>query len=149
MDKHINFEDNIFIINTRIRMIRDMLLLDADPDFFLMATLDDTVFIDRSLARLLELLEGNTRYIDREAQFHNLAETEASFVGLLTAVQNGENTLSALKFPVMEEKIAGLLQRSGERRKRLAALTREMAGRSVPEPVVSSRELAELLNGLV
>jgi hypothetical protein len=50
MHKHINFEDNIFVLNTRIRMIRDSLILDTDPELFLEKTVDDTNFIDLTLA---------------------------------------------------------------------------------------------------
>ena len=75
MNARTNIEDNIFILNIRIRMIHNLLLLDADPDLFLEKTLEDADFISYTLDALLRQLAGSTRYIDRKEQFHNLAET--------------------------------------------------------------------------
>ncbi|MDR1285981.1 MAG: hypothetical protein LBK08_00075, partial [Treponema sp.] len=89
MNKRINFEDSIFIINTRIRIIRDMLLLDTDPDLFLEKALEDVSFIDKTLAILLDQLLDNSRFIERTEQFHNLAETERIFADVLSGLING------------------------------------------------------------
>ena len=94
MNARTNIEDNIFILNIRIRMIHNLLLLDADPDLFLEKTLEDADFISHTLDALLGQLAVSTRYIDRKEQFHNLAETENAFSGILTALQNGNGAIS-------------------------------------------------------
>jgi hypothetical protein len=143
MNKRINFEDSIFIINTRIRMIRDMLLLDTDPDLFLEKTLDDVEFIDSTLAVLLEQLSSNKRFIERSEQFHNLAETDQLFAQVLSDLINGDSTISSGNFPVIRDRLALLWTHTQERRKAVEDTAEPEA--AAMEPVVSSDELNELL----
>jgi hypothetical protein len=147
MNNCVNFEDNIFALHTQVRMIRDLLALEADPDLFLEKTLGDLEFIDLSLGRLLQNLEENTRLIDREEQFENLSELERRFSLVLSEMLNGRGSLSVENFPLIREKIGLLRERSGERRGRI---DRE-GGRpeaASPEPLVSGAELSELLKAL-
>jgi hypothetical protein len=146
MSKQINFEDNIFILNTRIRMIRDLLILDGDPDIFLDKTLTDVDFIDAALGVLLRDLIENTRLIERNGQFYNLYETEQQFLGTLWDLANGPGTVSVNPYPVLKDKIALIREHTLERRKTIEEhISSEEAVSS--EPVVSSDELNELLRG--
>jgi hypothetical protein len=148
MDKHINFEDTIFILNTRIRGLHDLLLLDADPDFFLEKTLEDAEFIGSTLTALLENLSGNTQYIERDEQFHNLGDTERQFMEVLSELLNGEGPISAGRFPVIREKVTALWSKSLERRKTADGLSFSETDKNTMEPVVSSDELNELLKDM-
>jgi hypothetical protein len=145
MNKRINFEDSIFIINTRIRMIRDMLLLDTDPDLFLEKTLDDVEFIDSTLAVLLEQLSSNKRFIERNEQFHNLAETDQLFAQVLSDLINGDSTISSGNFPVIRDRLTLLWNHTQERRKAVEDTAGAEPEAAAMEPVVSSDELHELL----
>jgi len=49
MNKRINFEDTIFILNVRIRMIRDLMRLDTDSNIFYRETMGDLEFISSVL----------------------------------------------------------------------------------------------------
>jgi hypothetical protein len=148
MANRINFEDNIFILNTRIHMIRDLLLLDADPDLFLEKTLEDVEFIGNTLAALLDTLMGNTQYIERDEQFHNLGDTERQFMEVLSEILNGEGTISVSKFPVIREKVTLLWSKALERRKTADSLSFSETDKASMDPVVSSDELNELLKNL-
>ena len=66
MNKRINFEDDIFLLMIRIRMIRDIVTLDADPELFLEKTLDDIFFVDQTLKTLLGDLERHNHLIERD-----------------------------------------------------------------------------------
>jgi hypothetical protein len=147
MSKQINFEDNIFIINTRIRMIRDLLILDADPDIFLDKTLTDVDFIDAALGVLLRDLIENTHLIERNGQFYNLYDTEQLFLGVLWDLANGPGTVSVGPYPVLKDKIAQMREHAIERRK---TIEEHLSTGETPssEPVVSSDELNGLLQGL-
>jgi hypothetical protein len=147
MGKQINFEDNIFILNTRIRMIRDLLILDADPDIFLDKTLADVDFIDAALGVLLRDLIENTHLIERNGQFYNLYETEQQFLAGLWDLANGPGTVSVAPYPALRDKIALMREHSMERRK---TIEEHISATEVPsaEPVVSSDELNGLLQGL-
>ena len=145
MNKHINFEDNIFVFNLRIRMIQDLLILDTDPELFLNKTLDDLGFINSSLNILLSSLKDNYRLIERDEQFHNLAETERQFCEVLNEIDHGEGNISVLQYPELREHIGILLGQSRERQKSINGLIAEGKD-SALEPVVGYNELQELLS---
>jgi hypothetical protein len=130
-------------------MIRDLLLLDADPDFFLEKTLDDVDFINTTLTVMLDQLIHNERYIERDEQFHNLTETERRFIEILGELLNGEGSISAARFPVIRERIALLRSHALDRRNTIDGLAdTQPADQSVTTAVVSSDELSELLKEL-
>jgi hypothetical protein len=144
MSKQINFEDNIFILSTRIRMIRDLLILDADPDIFLDKTLTDVDFIDAALGVLLRELIENIHLIERNGQFYNLYDTEQLFLGVLWDMANGPGTVSVGPYPVLRDKIVLMREHALERLKTIEEhLGSDETASS--EPVVSSDELNELL----
>jgi hypothetical protein len=146
MPRQINFGDTIFILSARIRMIQDMLILDADPDFFLDKTLSDADFIDAVLGSLLRELIDNTRLIDRNRQLRDLRETERQFLGVLWELANGSGSLSVASFPALLEKVDLIRKYSLERQKTIGqSLSVDAA--LPPEPVVSPDELNELLRG--
>jgi hypothetical protein len=148
MNKRINFEDNIFILNTRIRMIRDMLILNADPELFLEKTMDDAEFINVTLGALLGHLLENTRLIERDEQFYNLYETEGQFLEILSELELGQGAMSGTRFPVIRARIGQLRENAVQRRKTIT----ESDGKNNKMPaepmVVSSDELHELLKTL-
>ena len=130
-------------------MIRDLLLLDADPDFFLEKTLDDVDFINTTLTVMLDQLVHNERYIERDEQFHNLTETERRFIEILGELLNGEGSISAARFPIIRERIALLRNHALDRRNTIDGLAdTQPADQSVTTAVVSSDELSELLKEL-
>ena len=145
MNRHINFEDNIFIVNMKIRIIRDLLLLDADPELFLDHTLDEISFINKTQDILIEILMNNKRYIERDEQFHNLAETEIRFQEVIFKLISEENSFSLKTTPGILEKIGLIKNQSIERRKILEKLFMSDLDKPSAEPVVSVDELSELL----
>jgi hypothetical protein len=146
MNKHINFEDNIFILNVRLRMTHDLLILETDPELFLKKTMDDIDFIDDTLSILLDELLDNAHLIERNEQFDNLSETEGYFSQVLTLFLTGSGNISALRFPALREKTLFLRTHSMTRKKTIDDLRKQRDNGSL-EPVVSSAELNELLKG--
>lgn len=147
MNKHINFEDNIFILNVRVRMVHDLLLLEADPEFFLKKTLEDIEFIDDTLDALLEDLLENSNLIERNELFDNLSVLERQFADALTLFLSGAGNISAHKFPAFKEKAVFFRTHSLTRKKTIDDLRKDGAG-VILEPVVSSTELTELLKDI-
>jgi hypothetical protein len=143
MNKRINFEDDIFLLMFRIRMIRDIITLDADPELFLEKTLDDICFIDQSLKSLLGNLEHNHHLIEREDLLEQLSNAEGQFTQVLKEFSDHEGNFSIMELPSLLEKISAFRTCSIERQK--------AAGRLQPEEspenkiYVGSDELAELL----
>jgi hypothetical protein len=144
MNKRINFEDNIFILNVRIRMIRDILVLDADPDLFLEKTMEDIDFINNTLEALLGNLIENKRLLERDTEFDNLSDLEWQFSQVLAEFLNGGGNISAVQFPMLKGKITMLRKYSQDRKKAMED-ARSPAESPAAEPVVSSLELSELL----
>jgi predicted transcriptional regulator len=125
-------------------MLRDMLLLDADPELFLEMTLDDIDFVDHTLTILLKNLIENKRLIERDEQLYNLSKTEDQFVEVLSEFSNGGGSISGVKFPPVREKIEALQKQSLIRQRTITDSIAE-SGKDLDTMVVSSDELMELL----
>ena len=145
MSRHVNFEDNIFVLNIRIRMIRDLLILDTDAALFLEKTKDDLVFLHSCLASLFSRLKENNRLIERDEQFYNLLETEKQFCFVLRELGEGEGNISVLKCPDLKELVDNFLNSSAERQQSIQEMVVN-SKQPAPEPVVSHDELHELLS---
>ena len=125
-------------------MIRDLLVLDTDPDLFLEKTIEDIDFIDKTLEALLENLSENKRLLERDVEFDNLSDLEWQFTQVLSDFLDSSGNISAAQFPVLKGKISILRKRSQDRQK-AGENSRAQAEPSLSEPVVSSLELSELL----
>jgi hypothetical protein len=154
MNKHINFEDTIFILNARLRMIRDLLRLDTDPGIFLEKTLDDLEFTAAVLETLAGQLAANPRLLDREQELDNLSDLEWQLGQILTEFASdmrgkpeGGGPFSVTRFPQIGERIQRLKEASAGRKK-IIEETFASPDQGVSEPVVSSAELSELLKGM-
>jgi ElaB/YqjD/DUF883 family membrane-anchored ribosome-binding protein len=126
-------------------MIQDLLILDTAADLFLNKTLEDIDFINTSLANLLSNLKENFRLIDRDEQFHNLADTERQFCEVLNEMDQGEGNISGIQYPELRDRVEFLLNRSRERQHAIEDLIVE-AKQLTLEPVVGYDELHELLS---
>lgn len=115
MNKRINFEDSAFILNNRIRMIANTIILDADPDLFLEKTLDDMDFIDTSLTILLDNLLKNEKLIDRSTQFYNLMATETKLVEITDTLTHSQGSISVSAFPTISDNLQKIRSCSAER----------------------------------
>ena len=144
MTKQINFEDTIFILNVRIRMISDLLRLDTDSELFLDKTIDDLVFIGSILNVLAEKLLANTRFLDRNQSADNLSDIEWRFSKLLMEFSAESSHFSVNRFPNTAQIISGLRMDS-ENRNKLISSNLVTANYSMSEPVVSIMEMKELL----
>lgn len=144
MENHINFDDNIFILNTEIRKIQEILCLDADPGLFLEKTVAELDFLNRALEFLAESLAGNKLLIDRESQFDKLADLEWRFEQLLTTMYNNNASISAPRFPAIRERLDTYKGASIKRRQFIDS-SRLPEGQVSSEPLVSQHELSELL----
>ena len=147
MNKRVNFEDSLFILMMRIRMIRDIITLDADPELFLEKTLDDIYFADHTLQILLEYLQQNHYLIERVELLEHLSELEWQFCRILQELIEHDGSISVREIPNIREKLLACRNNSRERQK--TADSMRPAGNSQSgEPVVSSDELTELLKAL-
>ena len=147
MDKCVNFEDSLFILMMRIRMIRDTLTLDAVSELFLEKTLDDIFFTDQILGVLLGNLEENYHLIERAEILEHFSELEWQFNRLLQSLLAHDGGISIREIPAAKEKI--LACRNNSLQRQAAAEKLSPAENSQPHsPIVSSDEINELLKAL-
>ena len=148
MYRQMNYEDNIFILNVKIRAISDMLLLDADPDIFLERTLEDLDFIGAKLILLQEYLALNEQLISRNQQLHNLDETYERFFNLLNGMLRGAGCFNADSFPFIREPVNKLIAHCVNGQKQLKELMAMAGGNITDSRLVSTDELTALLDGM-
>jgi hypothetical protein len=147
MNKRINFEDNIFMLNARLRLVQDHLRLDADPALFLEKTLDDVIFIDYALEILLEQLLQNERFFERDEQLENFSELEWQFSQVISVFLGELENSGNPDISVFTGKLNILTEHSNLRRDGLSGASRK-GNPGSPEPLVSSDELSQLLKDL-
>jgi hypothetical protein len=148
MNQQLNYEDNIFILNSKIRVTEDMLLLDADPDIFLEKTLEDLDFIAAKLSLLQETIALNRQLISRNEQFHNLEETYERFFDLLNDMLHGTGCFSVKNYPMIKEQINALSAHCLNQQKLIKAFMTEGGINTLDHRLVSTDELTALLDGI-
>ena len=144
MNKRINFEDTIFILNVRIRMIRDFLRLDTDSHMFYSQTMGDLEFISSCLDMLTEKFLDNLKILDREVEADNILDAEWQFSQILNEISNNSSPFTATNYPEMLTFISNLRKNSSKRQKQIEE-SYVPAEHSSAEPVVSNAELNGLL----
>jgi len=144
MNKLINFEDTIFILNVRIRMIRDLLKLDTDTSIFYSQTIKDLEFINSVLEMLSEKFLVNMKFLDREVEADNILDAEWQFSQVINETTNNSSPFSPDDYPDMPAVIAKLRKGSTFRQRRIEE-SYVPKDHSMAEPVVSNAELNGLL----
>jgi len=144
MNKRINFEDIIFILNLRMRMIKDLLLLDTDSALFYRQTMADLEFISSMLYVITKKFLANLKFLDRETEADNLLDAEWQFSQLLNEISNNTSPYSQVYFPETQAVIDKLRSESVERKKQIEE-SYVPVEQSISEPVVTYAELNGLL----
>ena len=141
----LNFEDTIFILNMRIRLLRDTLRLNSPPELFLDKTMDDLDFLDGILDTFTRDLVENENSNQFAAELVDyITDTEWQFSQLLNEFSANSGPLSANVFPQVQEKITVLSVNSNIRRS-LVDKSDILAETAQTEPGVSSAEFIGLL----
>ena len=144
MNKRINFEDTIYILNIRIRMIRDLMHLDTDVKLFYSQTMTDLKFINSAMDMLSEKFLNNMNFLDRDIEADNILDAEHQFNQVLIEVGSNSSPFSPAQFPEMLTFIANLRKNCAIRQKKIEE-SYVPTEQSLAEPVVSNAELNSLL----
>ena len=146
MNKHINFEDTLFVLNVRIRMIRDQQHLDINTGFFGRQTISDLEFIDSTMEMLAEKFLANLKFLDRETEADNILDTEWHIEQLLNQISGNSGIYPPSLFPEIAALINKIRVNSGKRKKQIEE-SYVPADQPSNEPVVTHAELNGLLGG--
>ena len=147
MNKRINFEDTLFILNVRIRMIRDLLRLDTDPNAFYRQTMTDLEFISSVLDTLISQFLENLKFLDREVEADNILDAEWQFSQIINEISGNSSPFSPAVFPEMSITLAKLRGDSLKRKKSVEE-SYVPSDNVIAEPVVSNAELNGLLGSI-
>lgn len=140
-----DFEDTVFLLNIRIRMVRDTIRLNLSSELFSDRCLDDIAFIDHVLAVLAQRITENAGKESPGGDavlLDHAADTEWQFSQLLTEFMLESNSFLAKA----KDKVALLRKSSNERRKALERLVMSAQG-ELSEQLVSHTELSILFGG--
>jgi hypothetical protein len=148
MNHQFNYEDNIFILNIMIRMLADMMKLDADPDIFLSKTVDDLDFIAAKMNLLKESLSYNKHLISRDTQLHNLDETYERFLDLLNGMARGTGRFNVINYPYTRESVHEIINRCASAQQQIVELMRDSESGVPDHRLVSTDEMSALLDGI-
>ncbi|MCL2191308.1 MAG: hypothetical protein FWB79_04915 [Treponema sp.] len=148
------FEDTVFLLNIRIRMVRDTMRLNPPGELFMERCLNDIAFIDNVLSLLVQQITQDDESGAGEADVGNTAigavdyaaDTEWQFSQLLTEFLLESNAFSAKASPQSREKIVSLRDESNGRRKIFEKFSTSSQA-DLAEPVVSPTELSILFGG--
>jgi hypothetical protein len=143
----LNFEDSIFILNMRIRMIKDTLRLTPPPELFMERCLDDLAFVNGILDLLVHAFVENDGPQNGNGDADYLLDTEWQYNQLLTEFSLESSPFPAQVYPEVIQKIALLRDSSNIRRKTIEE-TIPPSEIAQAEPVVTSAELNGLLGGV-
>ncbi len=90
-----NFDDNIFFINTVVKMLKAGVSLDIDPEYFREKMIEDIFFVDSSLSRIYAALKENEHLIRRGEYLRNLVRAKRIFADFLTDLLEGDLAFAA------------------------------------------------------
>jgi len=147
MNKRINFEDTLFILNVRIRMIRDLMRLDIDPSVFFRQTMADLEFISSILDTLNMKFLENIKFLDREVEADNILDSEWQFSQIVNEVSGNSSIFLPAVYPEMAAVISKL-RTDSQKRKKLIEDSYVPTDNVIAEPVVSNAELNGLLGSV-
>ena len=158
MVKCVNYADNIYMLFTRIKMVREYLVLDADPGLFVSKILDDIEFTDKTLETLFNEISGNLKLIERDELLSHLSELELQFgeflSNFLLYVKKNSGNIDPKNKELTEEyhqqteKIASFQAKNSERKKIAAESASTVVSSefgTAAESLVSVAEHNELL----
>ncbi len=96
MSHKINYGDNIFFLNMKVRILKNCLKLDIDRELFMEKINEEILFIVVAIEKLYELLKENSIIVNRSESLKGIQRLKGQIVGLLTSIIDGDSRYSTL-----------------------------------------------------
>jgi len=96
MSYKVNYTDDIFYINSLIKLLREGLALNLDEDYFLDKTVEDIFFVDSILERIFSSLKEAENLVQRKSYLKELMRAQKQFVNLLEDICTNKFAMSEL-----------------------------------------------------
>ena len=103
MSARINYDDNLFYINSWLKHLRTSLNLDMDSDLFLHKIVEDILFIHDVLMKLHSNLMKNAFFINRLEILRMLVLAKKEFVHFLEELQLNSSAFAENLVPFHEQ----------------------------------------------
>jgi hypothetical protein len=139
--------DNAFVLSVKVRSLSDILQVDADAPLFLDNVLDEIAFTGRTAERLLDTVKQNDSIIDREELLYSFYDAENRLLNLLAGMEQGRYCFHLDDNPEIAEQVHSAQDTARPQKEELEALLAENPESAGDPRVVSSAEMAQLLQG--
>lgn len=144
MNPHVNYDDNIFLLQSMVKALRSALMLDVDPELFKDKILEDIFFVDSTFMKTFSQLRDNPHLIRRAEHLKALLRAETAFVELLNDTISGERPLAESLSP-FTDKLRACRRSHEQTLSEIRSIIRDPEQHSPEEDVVSQQELNFLL----
>ncbi|MGM0674446.1 MAG: hypothetical protein ACQETQ_07125 [Spirochaetota bacterium] len=144
MNPRINYDDNIFLLQTMVKTLRSALTLDVDPEMFKDKILEDIFFIDSTFMKIFSQLRDNPNLIRRAEYLKALLRAETSFLELLNDTISAQRPLAESLSP-FSHKLRASRDSHANTVSEIQGILRDPEEQSLEEDVVSQQELNFLL----
>lgn len=95
MPHKLNYGDNIFFLNMKVRILRNCLKLDIDRELFLENINEEILFIVVAIEKLYGLLKESPIIVNRAENLKAIQRLKLQIISLLTSIIEGESSYSA------------------------------------------------------
>lgn len=144
MTARVNYDDNIFFVQTMIKTLRSALTLDVDPEMFKDKALEDIFFVDSVLMKIFSQLRDNPSLIRRAEHLKALLRAENAFLDFLSDTLAAERPLAEALSPFSHKLRACRSSHQGTRSE-VQTMLHGPDSHGPEEDVVSQEELGFLL----
>jgi len=143
----LHFEDSVFILSMRIRVIRDTLHLNPPHELFMEKSIDDLVFINNALELLVKTITETSDEYSNNNETEYIADIEWQFNQVLTEFLLESSPFTAHTLPETARQIT-IMRTASEARRKIIESTGQPLAIAQSEPVVTSAEMNGLLGSL-
>ena len=145
MLQKIVFQDNIYQLSRSIDIVYEGLMLDLSDEYFFDKTVDDLLFFDAAIHKLLKQLESNTQISGYVNILHSIYSCQHRYILLLDIVLSGKAAMQN-KFVSIISKLQGIRTIHSVLQNELVRTVQKCDKSNDSRDIVSSNELSELLN---
>jgi hypothetical protein len=139
------FQDNIYQLSRSIDVLHEGLMLELSGEYFFDKTVDDILFIDASIQKLLKQLQANSHTTGFNALLHSLHSCLNRYLLTIDLILSGKGCM-ADQFAPLSPKLKDIRINIAAIRENLAKDIQKTDTSGDATDIVSSNELSELLN---
>jgi hypothetical protein len=113
MNEHLNYEDNLFFITARLKVMEDALCLNLDEGLYKELCLRDIYLFDNILSNFYERLTSNKQLLKINDYFFELYRSQSTLVNIVNFILY-EHTPFTDSFLSEEDSLRAILSRQKE-----------------------------------